>query len=133
RRVLFRSGVEVRDVDRGARLLAPRLVQPTGVDRVEAEFVDEPHDHALRRVVIPRHGESDAAGAAARLAAMHEVARLYVVERLDHRPPDLPLDPAALRHPLLGPRQPPIALWIVIAGLHDDDVVRPPLEEIRRE
>src|SRR5690606_328780 len=33
-------GIEVGDVDRGAGLLPPRLVQPARIDGVEAEFVD---------------------------------------------------------------------------------------------
>ena len=47
-RLLHPWGVEVLAVDRGAGLLPPRLLQVSGVDRVEPELVDEAHDLRAR-------------------------------------------------------------------------------------
>src|SRR6476646_2224523 len=90
-------GVEVLGIDWCAGLLPPGLVQPSGIDAVKAQFIDELQDNSLGCLVVARNRQGDATGRALRLAEFQEVSGVDVVERLDHRPTQL------LRHPL--------ALW----------------------
>src|SRR5690606_37172235 len=54
-------GVEVGDVDRTARLLAPGLVERAGVVSLEAELVDQPEDDLLVARSVPGHRQCDPA------------------------------------------------------------------------
>ena len=92
-------GVIVLGVDRGAGLLPPGLVQAPGVDAVEPQLIEEPDDDGLGAGIVARHRQGDPAGGAGGPAAFHQVLRIDVVERLDHGPAQLPLDPPALRQP----------------------------------
>src|SRR3954464_70324 len=113
-------GVEVGGVDRGAGLLPPGLVQPAGVDAVEAELVDEPQHHRLGRRVVAGDRERDPPRGAGRLTALHEVLGVDVVECLDHRPAELPLDPPALDHAGLDRLDAAVPLpRVVVAGVPD--------------
>src|SRR5262249_57886858 len=58
-RAPYALGVVVLGVDRGAGLLPPRLVQPAGVDAVEAQLVEEPHHDRLSRGGVARHRQPD--------------------------------------------------------------------------
>ena len=92
-------GVEVRAVNRRAGLLPPGLIQPTGVDAVESEFVDESQHNAFGYVVVARDGQGDAPSAAFRSTELEQMLRNDVIKRLDQWPAQLLLNPQAFRHP----------------------------------
>jgi hypothetical protein len=46
--------------NRGARLLSPRLIQPTGINAIEPEFVDKPQHNCLRCLVVACDGQGNA-------------------------------------------------------------------------
>jgi hypothetical protein len=90
-------GIEVLGVDRRTGLLPPGLVQTAGIDAIKAQFFDELQNDGLGCVVIARNWQGDAPGCACRPAQFEKVSGVNVVERFDHRPANLLLDPPALR------------------------------------
>ena len=53
-------GVEVLGIDWCAWLLPPGLVQPSGIDAVKAQFIDELQDDGLGCLVVARNRQRDA-------------------------------------------------------------------------
>jgi hypothetical protein len=53
-------GVEVLGIDWCAGLLPPGLLQPSGIDAVEAQFIDELQDNSLGCLVVARNRQGDA-------------------------------------------------------------------------
>ena len=81
---------------------------------------------ALPRRRRPRRGARCARGAR-RPAVVHQVLGVDVIERLDHGPSQLLLDPPALRQAVLDPVDAAVALpRVVVAGIHDDHVSAAP-------
>jgi hypothetical protein len=75
-------GVEVRAVNRRAGLLPPGLIQPTGVDAVESEFVDESQHNAFGYVVVARDGQGDAPSAAFRSTELEQWCAMMLLNAL---------------------------------------------------
>src|SRR5437899_5924820 len=109
-------GVEVLGVDRRTGLLPPGLVQTAGIDAIKAQFFDELQNDGLGCVVIARNWQGDARGRACRPAQFEKMSGVNVVERFDHRPANLLLDPAALRQARLDRLDAAVALAWVIVG-----------------
>src|SRR5262245_21021138 len=124
-------GVEILAVDRRGGLLPPGLVEPAGIDAVEADLVDELQDDRLRPGIVAGDGQGDSPGASLRPAALQERFRVDVVERLDDGPAQVLLHPTALEHPVLDLLDPPVALLrVIVAGLDDDHVLGDALEQV---
>src|SRR4249920_1649618 len=87
------SGFKIPTVSRRSGLLPPGVVQITTVDRVEAKIVDEAKHCclAVRRIAGDR--ESDSSLRSPRNTSFEKALGEDVVERLDHRIPDLFRDP----------------------------------------
>jgi hypothetical protein len=79
--------IEIRGIDRGARLLTPGLIKRAGVDTVISQFVEEPDDPLLVSHIITRHRQRDASRCTSRLAAIEKASPVQVVDGLEHRPP----------------------------------------------
>ena len=127
-------GVEVLGVDRRTGLLPPGLVQTAGIDAIKAQFFDELQNDGLGCVVIARNWQGDAPGRAYRPAQFEKVSGVNVVERFDHRPANLLLDPPALRQARLDRLDASVALaWVIVAGIDDNHPVRRIGEQTGRE
>src|SRR4029077_4588737 len=111
-------GVEVLGVDRRTGLLPPGLVQTAGIDAIKAQFFDELQNDGLGCVVIARNWQGDAPGRTCRPAQFEEVSGVNGIERFDHRPAKLLLDPPALRQACLDRLDAAVALvWVIVAGI----------------
>ena len=127
-------GVEVLGVDRRTGLLPPELVQAAGIDAIKAQLFDELQNDGLGCVVIARNWQRDAADRACRPAQLQKVSGVNVIERFDHRPAKLLLDPPALRQARLDRLDATVALaWVIVAGIDDDHPVRRIGEQTGRE
>src|SRR6266403_5979048 len=127
-------GVEVLGVDRRTRLLPPGLVQTAGIDAIKAQFPDELQNEGLGCVVVARNGQGDAPGRACRPAQFEKMSGVNVVERFDHRPANLLLDPAALRQARLDRLDAAVALArVIVAGIDYNHPVRRIGEQTGRE
>jgi hypothetical protein len=95
---------------------------------------DELQDDDLGCVIIARNWQGDAPGHPCRLAQFEKVSGVNVIERFDHRPAKLLLDPPALRQAGLDRLDAAVALaWVIIAGINDDHPVRRICEQTGRE
>jgi len=131
---LHTVGVEVLGVDRRTGLLPPGLVQTAGIDAIKAQFFDELQNNGLGCVVIARNWQGDAPGRACRPAQFEKMSGVNVVERFDHRPANLLLDPAALRQARLDRLDAAVALArVIVAGIDDNHPVRRIGEQTGRE
>ena len=73
-------------------------------------------------------------GSACSLAAFHQMLGVDVIERLDHRVPELLLHPPALRQSVLDAVDAAVTLArVVVAGVHDDQVVGRAIEQAGRQ
>src|SRR6266446_3529944 len=127
-------GVEVLGVDRRTGLLPPGLVQTAGIDAIKAQFFDELQNDGLGCGVIARNWQGDAPGRTCRPAQFEKMSGVNVVERFDHRPANLLLDPAALRQARLDRLDAAVALaWVIVAGIDDNHPVRRIGEQTGRE
>src|SRR6202040_3829435 len=125
---------EVLGVDRRNGLLPPGLVQTAGIDAIKAQFFNELQNDGLGCVVIARNWQGDAPGRACRPAQFEKVSGVNVVERFDHRPGNLLLDPPALRQARLDRVDAAVALaWVIVAGIDDNHPVRRIGEQTGRE
>jgi hypothetical protein len=112
-------GIQVRRVARRSGLLAPGLIEASGVDRIEAQFVDQPHHRRLLVGIVAGHRERDPALASGGLAELQQVLGLDVVERLDHRIPELVGHPAAVRCTRVDRLNLAVAAGVVVARVDD--------------
>src|SRR5690606_15258769 len=88
--------VVVPRVARRAGLVPPRVLEASGVHRIEAELVDKLHHLRAGVRRIAGDGQGDAIRRALRPRLLDEVRRVDVVERIDHRAPEVLGDPHAL-------------------------------------
>ena len=128
------GGVEIPAVGRSTGLLPPGVVQIAGVDRVKAKVIDQAKHRGLGVGRIAGDRESDAARRSLRSAFLEKAPGEDVVERLDHRTPDLLRDPLAVEHAAVDRIDPAIAkLGMVVADIDDDDAARHVREQPLRE
>ena len=119
----YAGSIEIGAVNRGAGLLAPGLREGAGIHAVESELVQELDHDALGPFVVARHGQCIAPRAAGRAAEIHQVLGIDIIERLDHGPAQLLLDPLAFGDPVLDFVDAAIAFArIVITGVDDHHV-----------
>ena len=81
-------------------MLAPGLIESAGINWIKPEFVHQLHHNRLG--IIPGNRQSDAIWSIGRTAVFHKMFGIDIVRCLDHGPPDLTLDPAALRQTRLN-------------------------------
>ena len=118
------SSVVVLRVARRARLLAPRFFDPTGIDRIEAEFVHQAQRLCTRFDRIAGDRKCNAVWRAFRATIFEKAPEEDVVECLDDGAADLLGDPRALRLSLLDRRDATVTSWVVVAGVDDDNIGR---------
>jgi hypothetical protein len=133
-RSLHTIRVEVRRVHRRSGLLPPRLVEPAGVDRVEAEILHEPHHHSLGARVIPRDRKRDPAPRPLRLVPRSQTLSPNVVEGLHDRSAQSIRDPAALGLPALDLLNQAVTMsGVVVPGIRHDDIPGNAVEQSLRQ
>jgi hypothetical protein len=124
------SGFKVLAVSRGSGLLPPGVVEIAGVDGVEAELVDETEHECfgIRRIAGDR--ESYPPLRSPRDTFLKQAFGVDVVERFDHRTPDLLRDPLAVRHAAVDCIDAPIAKFRMVVPDIDNDYA---LRHFRKE
>ena len=103
--------------------MAPGLREGAAIHAVESELVQELDHDSFGPVVVARHGQCIAPGAASGAAEIHQMLGIDIIERLDHGPAQLLLDPLAFGHPVLDLVDAAIAFTrVVITGVDDHHV-----------
>jgi len=113
--------------------LPPGVLDPSVVDWVEPEFVHQAHHDLFGALVVARYWQGNAPRSSLGAPVLQQTPIVHRIERFDHGPAKLSRHPPALGHAVLDAPDPPIPLWIVIAGIHDNDVVRDASEQILRQ
>lgn len=96
-RLAHAVGVKTLAVPRCPGLHAPGVIDSAGVDRIEAQLVNQRHNRAFRLGVVARDCHPQPVGIAGWSCALNQGRRQDPVERLNDRVVQLPLDPATLR------------------------------------
>src|SRR3954464_299157 len=115
-------GVVVLGVARRARLLAPGLLDPAGIDRIEAEFVHQAQHLRAHVDGIAGDRKCNAVGCAFRAPIFKKALEVDVVECLDDWTADLLGDPRALRLTILDRTDATVTTRVVVAGVDHDDL-----------
>jgi hypothetical protein len=115
-------GVEILTVRRRSWLLPPRVVQPTTVDWVKAEIVDQAEHRVPGVQWMSGDRESDPPHGSRRRSFLEKTVRENVVEGLKHRVSELLRDPLALEQAAVDCIDAAVAkLRVVVAGIDHDD------------